>query len=174
MAGSVNRVILIGHLGRDPEVRTFDSGNRVAQFSLATSDSWTDRATGEKKERAEWHNVVVRSGSGEGGGLVGVIERFVKKGHRLFVEGQLQTRKWTDRDGVDRWTTEVVVTPFSGGITLLEKPAGNRPPPPGDDPGAGPGAGDYGRQPARAPATAPGADPGSASGAGDFDDDVPF
>lgn len=149
MAGSVNKVILIGHLGKDPEVRSFDSGNRIATFSLATSESWTDRATNEKKERTEWHNVVL-----QGDGLARVAEQYLRKGSKLYVEGQLRTRKWQDRDGADRWATEVVVG-VRGQLTLLDRPAGNRAPPPGEDA--------YGAS-----------DPGSAPGAGDMDDDVPF
>lgn len=146
MAGSVNKVILIGHLGKDPEVRSFASGGRVASFSLATSESWKDKATGERKERTEWHTVVVRNDA-----LIGVVDKYLRKGSKLFVEGQLATRKWADRDGVERYTTEVVVGGYSGGIRLLDSAARD---------GAG--------RSAAAPASEPQPSPE------DFDDDVPF
>lgn len=117
MAGSVNKVILIGHCGKDPEIRTTQSGSRVANFSMATSESWKDKATGERKENTQWHRITVWND-----GIVGVIERFVKKGSKLYVEGMLETRKWTDNDGVDRYSTEVVLKPYNGSITLLDSP----------------------------------------------------
>jgi single-strand DNA-binding protein len=120
MAGSVNKVILIGNLGRDPEIRSFQNGGRVASFSLATSENWKDKTTGEKKERTEWHRVSVLNDK-----LVEVVERYIKKGSKLYVEGQLETRKYTDKDGVEKYTTEVVLRPFRGEITMLDS-AGSR------------------------------------------------
>ena len=115
MAGSVNKVILVGNLGRDPEIRTFGNGGRVANFSVATSESWRDKNSGERKEKTEWHNVAVFND-----GLVGVIEKYVKKGSKVYVEGKLQTRKWQDRDGNDRYSTEVVLQGYGGNLTLLD------------------------------------------------------
>ncbi|WP_207478559.1 single-stranded DNA-binding protein [Arenibaculum pallidiluteum] len=128
MAG-VNKVILVGNLGKDPEIRNLQNGGRVANFSLATSETWKDKATGERKERTEWHRVVVFNEN-----LVGVIERFVKKGSKLYVEGQIETRKYTDNSGQERYTTEIVLRPYRGEITLLDSAGG----------GAGAGAGGYG------------------------------
>ena len=111
---SVNKVILIGNLGKDPEVKSFSNGGRIANFSIATSESWKDKATGERKGRTEWHNITV-----QGDGLVGVVERFLKKGSKIYIEGKLQTRKWQDRDGNDRYTTEIVVG-MGGNLTMLD------------------------------------------------------
>ncbi len=119
MAGSVNKVILIGNLGRDPEIKSFPSGDRIANFSVATSENWRDKQSGERKERTEWHNIVVR-----GDGLVRVVENYVKKGSKLYLEGQLHTRKWQDQNGNDRYTTEVVVGGFNGQLTLLDSRGG--------------------------------------------------
>lgn len=113
---SVNKVMLVGNVGKDPEFRTTSSGERVASFSLATSDRWKDKATGERKERTEWHNIVVFNEQ-----LVGILDRYVRKGSRLYVEGKLQTRKWTDKNGQDRYTTEVVLQPFRGEIQLVDR-----------------------------------------------------
>lgn len=115
MAGSVNKVILIGNLGRDPEIKSFQSGDRIANFSIATSESWRDKASGERKEKTEWHNVVVRNE-----GLVKIVENYVKKGSKVYVEGSLATRKWQDQNGNDRYTTEVVLGRFNGVLTLLD------------------------------------------------------
>jgi single-strand DNA-binding protein len=115
MAGSVNKVILIGNLGRDPEIRSTQDGQRVATFSLATSENWRDRSSGERKERTEWHRVVVFNDR-----LVDVIEKYVKKGSKLYIEGALQTRKWTDNTGQERYTTEVVLGRFRGELTMLD------------------------------------------------------
>jgi single-strand DNA-binding protein len=114
MAGSINRAFLIGNVGKDPEIRSFPSGDRVASFSVATSESWKDKASGEKKERVEWHKI-----SCFNQGLVKVIESYVKKGSKVYIEGQLETRKWTDKDGVERYSTEIVLRPFRGELTLL-------------------------------------------------------
>jgi single-strand DNA-binding protein len=115
MAGSVNKVILVGNLGRDPEVRTFGDGARVVSFSIATADTWKDKATGERKEKTEWHNVVIFNEN-----LGKIAEQYCKKGTKVYLEGQLQTREYTDRDGNQRKVTEVVLTRFRGELTLLD------------------------------------------------------
>ncbi len=158
----LNQVQLIGNLGADPEIRTFPDGGRVASLRIATAERWKDRATGERKERTEWHSVSVHASPGSSG-LVGVVEQYCRKGGKLFVQGQLRTRKWQDRDGNDRYTTEIVLGP-RGVLTLL-----------GD---AGGGREGGGQRPAPAPAA-------GTAGAGfgltpppgldnDLDDDVPF
>lgn len=114
MAGSLNKVQLVGNVGQDPEIRAMNSGDKIANLSIATSETWKDKSTGEKKEKTEWHRVVVF-----GDGLVSVIERFVSKGSKLYVEGALQTRKWQDKDGADRYSTEIVLKPFNGNMILL-------------------------------------------------------
>lgn len=111
---SVNKAILIGNLGKDPEVRSMQSGDKVANFSIATSERWTDKASGEKKEKTEWHNIVVWNQ-----GLVKIVEQYLKKGSKVYVEGQLATRKWTDKNGTDKYSTEVVLKPFRGEIVML-------------------------------------------------------
>lgn len=119
MAGSVNKVILVGNLGKDPEIRSFANGGRVASFSIATSESWKDKASGEKKERTEWHRISVLNDN-----LVGIVEKYIKKGAKVYIEGQLETRKWTDKDGAEKYTTEVVLRPFRGEITMLDSKGG--------------------------------------------------
>ena len=114
MAGSVNKVMLIGNLGRDPEVRTFANGGKVVNLRLATSENWKDRNTGEKKERTEWHSVAIFNEP-----LGRIAEQYLRKGNTVYIEGQLETRKWQDQNGNDRYSTEVVVRPFSGNLTLL-------------------------------------------------------
>lgn len=114
MAGSINKVILVGNVGNDPEIKTMQSGDRVANLSIATSESWKDKATGERKEKTEWHRVVVFNQN-----LVGIVENYVKKGAKLYVEGQLETRSW-EQDGQKKYTTEVVLTRFKGEITMLD------------------------------------------------------
>lgn len=115
MAGSLNKVTLIGNLGKDPEIRTTNDGKEIASFSLATSESWKDKATGERKERTEWHRIAVFSD-----GLVGVIKNYVQKGSKLYIEGSLQTRKWQDASGVDKYSTEVVLQNFNSTLILLD------------------------------------------------------
>ena len=115
MAGSVNKVILIGNLGADPEIKTFQNGGKIANLRIATSESWKDRQTGEKKERTEWHTVTIQSE-----GLVGVVERYLKKGSKVYIEGSLRTRKWADRDGNDRYSTEVTLAGLGGVLTMLD------------------------------------------------------
>lgn len=115
MAGSVNKVILVGNLGKDPEVRTSQNGMKIVSFSIATSDTWNDRASGERRERTEWHRVVIFNDR-----LADVAERFLRKGRKVYLEGALQTRKWTDQSGQERYTTEVIVERFRGELVLLD------------------------------------------------------
>jgi single-strand DNA-binding protein len=156
MAGSVNKVILVGNLGKDPEVRSFPNGGRVANFSIATSESWKDKATGEKKERTEWHRVSVLNDA-----LVGVVERYLKKGAKVYIEGQLETRKY-EKDGRDVYTTEVVLRPYRGELTMLDSKGGS-------------GASNDYEQPMMASGTASGGG-GSFGGSArnDMDDEIPF
>jgi single-strand DNA-binding protein len=166
MAGSVNKVILVGNLGRDPEVRRTNAGAPVVNLRIATSETWRDKNSGERQERTEWHNVVIFNEN-----LAKVAEQYLKKGSKVYVEGQLQTRKWQDQSGQDRYTTEVVVNRFRGELTLLDRAGG-------ETLGADGGGDDFGRssplEPGResrsnfrAPATA-----GSLAEA--MDDEVPF
>lgn len=115
MAGSVNKVILVGNLGADPEIRSFQNGDRVCNFSIATSESWKDKATGERKERTEWHRISVYNQ-----GLMNVCENYLKKGSKVYIEGQLETRKWQDNNGQERYTTEVSLRPYRGELTMLD------------------------------------------------------
>ena len=115
MAGSVNKVILIGNLGRDPEVRTFQNGGKVCNFSIATSETWKDRNSGERQERTNWHNIAIFNEN-----LAQIAEQYLRKGSKVYVEGQLETRKWQDQAGNDRYTTEVVLRNFRGALTLLD------------------------------------------------------
>jgi single-strand DNA-binding protein len=120
MAGSLNKAVLIGNLGRDPEIRHTNDGKEIASFTMATSESWKDRATGEKKEKTEWHRIVVFNE-----GLVSVIKNYVKKGSKIYIEGALQTRKWVDNSGQEKYTTEIVLQNFNSQLILLDsKPAG--------------------------------------------------
>ena len=119
MAGSVNKVILIGNLGADPEVRSFQNGGRVCSLRLATSESWKDNATGERKERTEWHQIAVFSDP-----LISVCERYLRKGSKIYVEGQLETRKWQDQSGQDRYSTEVALRPYRSELTMLDGKSG--------------------------------------------------
>ena len=121
MAGSVNKVILLGNLGKDPEIRSLQSGNKMATFSLATSKRWKDKATQEQKDKTSWHNVVIF-----GDGLVNIVEQYVKKGSKVYVEGELQTRKWQDQDGKDRYSTEVVLQGYNCNLTLLDTKGANQ------------------------------------------------
>ena len=115
MAGSVNKVILVGNVGQDPEVRQFQNGGQVCSFSLATSENWKDKNTGERREKTEWHRISIFSE-----GLIRVVQSYVKKGSKLYIEGQLETRKWQDQNGVDKYTTEVVLRGFGGTLTMLD------------------------------------------------------
>lgn len=194
MAGSVNKVILVGNLGKDPEVRSSQSGQKIVSFSLATSDTWNDRASGEKRERTEWHRVVIFNDR-----LAEVAERFLRKGRKVYLEGALQTRKWTDQSGQERYTTEVIVERFRGELVLLDSRTG------GEGEGGGgfggstggssyggyntSGGPDYGNDrnggnggaSSRLPAPQRGGGGGGAasggwdaSGGGDLDDEIPF
>lgn len=135
MAGSVNKVILVGNLGRDPETRRTTAGDPIVQLSVATSESWRDKGTGERKEKTEWHRVVIFNEN-----LGKIAEQYLRKGSKVYLEGQLQTRKWTDKDGVERYSTEVVLSRFRGELTLLDSR--------GDSAGAGPRAGAASETPA--------------------------
>lgn len=115
MAGSLNKVTLLGNVGKDPEIRSSNDGREIATFSLATSDTWKDKATGEKRERTEWHRIVIFSD-----GLVGVVKNYVKKGTKLYIEGSLQTRKWVDNTGIEKYTTEIVLQNFNSALILLD------------------------------------------------------
>lgn len=119
MAGSINKVILVGNLGMDPEVRTFDNGNRVANLRIATSETWKDKNTGERRERTEWHQVAIFNS-----GLVTVAESYLKKGSKVYIEGKLETRKWQDQEGKDRYSTEVVLRPYNGELQMLDGKGG--------------------------------------------------
>ena len=114
MAGSVNKVILVGNLGRDPEIRSMPNGDRIANLSIATSETWRDKSSGERKEKTEWHRVVIFNDN-----IVKVVENYVKKGSTVYIEGALQTRKWTDQQGVEKYSTEIVVSRFKGELTML-------------------------------------------------------
>ena len=161
MAGSVNKVILVGNLGADPEIRTFQNGGRVANLNVATSENWKDKATGEKKERTQWHRVVIFNE-----GLVGIAERYLKKGAKVYLEGQLETRKY-EKDGKDVYTTEVVLRPFRGELTMLDKAGGS---------GSSMGGGSNDDMPTyESDAPVSGGGKVAAGGAkGGFDDEIPF
>lgn len=117
MAGSVNKVILVGNLGKDPEIRSTQSGSEIANLTLATSESWKDKSTGERKEKTEWHRIAIFNE-----GLVNVAKNYLKKGSKVYIEGQLQTRKWTDQSGQEKYTTEVVLQGYGGSLTMLDGP----------------------------------------------------
>ncbi len=172
MAGSVNKVILIGNLGQDPEVKSFQNGGRIANLRIATSENWKDKNTGEKKERTEWHTVVLQSD-----GLVGVAERYLRKGSKVYIEGQLRTRKWQDQNGNDRYSTEVSVGGIGGVMTMLDGAPGGQG---GGGASRGGGGGDWGSGGSSGGASSgsggsSGASSGGASNFGDdLDDDIPF
>lgn len=155
MAGSVNKVIILGNLGRDPEVKSFANGGRIANLRIATSETWKDKQTGERKERTEWHAVVVHPD-----GLVGLCEQYLKKGSKVYIEGQLETRKWQDQSGADRYSTEVVIRPYAGSLVMLDGRSGA----PADNA-------------SRTDATEPTQKAGrqaASSAAGSYDDEIPF
>ena len=176
MAGSVNKVILVGNLGRDPEVRSFANGGKVANLSLATSETWRDKQSGERKEKTEWHRVVIFNDR-----LVEVAEKYLRKGSKIYVEGQLQTRKWTDQQGQERYTTEVALQRFRGELTMLDGAGGGS--------GAGRGGameggydeGGFGADPGASPRYG-GTGPSTGNAPGgrgrstrdDLDDEIPF
>ncbi len=172
MAGSLNKVMLIGNLGKDPEVRTFQNGGKVCNFSLATSESWKDRNSGEKQERTEWHNVAIFNE-----GLAGVAERFLKKGSKVYIEGQLQTRKWQDQNGQDRYTTEVVLRGPNSVMTMLDGAPGGGGGGGGYQRSGGGGGGDQGggwNQGGGGSSGGQGGGSGGGSNYDDLDDDIPF
>jgi single-strand DNA-binding protein len=156
MAGSVNKVIIVGNLGADPEVRTFPSGGKVCNLSVATSEQWRDKQTGERREKTEWHRVSIYNEN-----LVRIAEQYLRKGSKVYLEGQLETRKWQDQSGQDRYTTEIALRPFRGEMTLLDgrgEGGGG-----GDFGGGGGGRGGYG-----------GGSGGQGGGRPDLDDEIPF
>lgn len=182
MAGSVNKVILVGNLGADPEVKSFQNGGRVANLRIATSESWKDRNTGERQERTEWHNVAIFSE-----GLVGVVERFLRKGSKIYVEGQLRTRKWQDQQGQDRYTTEVVLQGPGAVLTMLDGAqggGGGGARSGGMGGGMGGSSGGWNEGGSRGGAASGGTSSGGSQGGGwnqggggfsdDLDDDIPF
>ena len=172
MAGSVNKVILVGNLGRDPEVRRLNNGEPVVNLRLATSETWKDKATGERKEKTEWHSVVIFNEN-----LARVAEQYLKKGSKVYVEGQLQTRKWNDQSGVEKYTTEVVLQRFRGELTILDGRQGGGASDYGDEePGQISRGGEFGRSSPmeRRPAPASGGGAGGAPRYNDLDDDIPF
>jgi single-strand DNA-binding protein len=179
MAGSVNKVILIGNLGADPEVKSFQNGGKICNLRIATSENWKDRQTGERKERTEWHSVVLQSE-----GLVGVAERYLRKGSKVYIEGQLRTRKWQDQNGNDRYTTEVSVGGMGGVLTMLDGApggGGQRGGSGGGMGGASSGGDDWGNGggSSRGGASSSGSGSGWSQGGGggfadDLDDDIPF
>ena len=179
MAGSLNKVMLIGNLGADPEVKSFQNGGKVCNLRIATSEQWKDKNTGERQERTEWHTVAIFSE-----GLVSVAERFLRKGSKVYIEGQLQTRKWQDAQGNDRYSTEIVLRGFNGTLTMLDSPGG------GQGGGGQSGGGNYSQgggsggtgggwnQGGGSAGSSGGGNAGGGSGGGsnydDLDDDIPF
>lgn len=175
MAGSVNKVILVGNLGRDPEVRTFQNGGKVCNLRIATSENWKDRNTGERRERTEWHSVAIFSEP-----LARIAEQYLRKGSKVYIEGQLETRKWQDQSGQDRYSTEIVLRPYRGELTLLD----------GRSEGGSGGGGNYGGGSGGAPGGGYDQDYGGGAGGGygggsgggggsrpparDIDDEIPF
>ena len=166
MAGSVNKVILVGNLGKDPEVRRLNSGDPVVSFSLATSETWRDKTTGERKERTEWHNIVIFNEN-----LGKIAEQYCKKGTKVYLEGQIQTRKWQDQSGNDRYTTEIVLTRFRGELQLLDSRGGGEARDSFPDEN---GARSFARPSTGGAAPRPALPAGGAGGVGPIDDDIPF
>jgi single-strand DNA-binding protein len=179
MAGSLNKVMLIGNLGADPEIRTFGNGGKVANLRIATSEQWKDKNTGERKEKTEWHTVAIFSD-----GLVGVAERYLKKGSKVFIEGKLQTRKWQDQNGQDRYSTEIVIQGLGGTLTMLDGAPGGGGGGGGGMGGGGGrsggfggggGGGSYGGGSSGSSGGGFGGGPsGGSGGYDDLDDDIPF
>lgn len=187
MAGSVNKVILIGNLGRDPEVRSFPNGGKVCNLRIATSETWRDRNSGERKERTEWHSVAIFNEN-----LAKIAEQYLRKGSTVYIEGQLETRKWQDQSGADRYSTEIVLRPFRGELTLLGGRGegggsqgggmGGGYDDRGDDQGYGGAQGGYGTSPAQGGGYGGGSRSGASSQTGNFggggrsdmDDEIPF
>ena len=177
MAGSVNKVILVGNLGRDPEVRSFQNGGKVVNLRIATSETWRDKATGERKERTEWHSVAIFNEN-----IAKIAEQYLRKGSKVYVEGQLETRKWQDQSGADRYSTEVVLRPYTGSLTLLDGREGGGGGGGGGDERGGGGGGypeDRGYGDERGGSGGGSAPRGGGSGGGgggrsDLDDEIPF
>ena len=168
MAGSVNKVILVGNLGRDPEIRSTQDGTKVANLSVATSENWRDKNSGERREKTEWHRVVVFNDR-----IVDVAEKYLKKGAKVYIEGQLQTRKWTDQSGAEKYTTEIVLQKYRGELTMLDGRSGGEgagDSSGGDNAYAG-GGGGYSSGGSSGGGSSGG---GSRGGGGDLDDDIPF
>ena len=167
MAGSVNKVILIGNLGADPEVRTFQNGGKVCNLRIATSENWKDRNTGERREKTEWHSVAIFSEP-----LARVAEQYLRKGSKVYIEGQLETRKWQDQNGQDRYTTEVVLRPYTSTLTMLDGRGDNQ----GGGGGCGGGQGGYSGGGSYGGGSGGGSYGGGApaGGGGDMDDEIPF
>lgn len=161
MAGSVNKVILVGNLGRDPEVRTLNNGGKVVNLNLATSETWRDKQSGDRQERTEWHKVVIFNEN-----LADVAERFLRKGSKVYVEGQLQTRKYTDKDGAEKYTTEVVLQRYRGELTMLDGK--------GEGGGAGGSSGGFGSREDSYAGGGASSGGGGRGGASDLDDEIPF
>jgi single-strand DNA-binding protein len=171
MAGSVNKVILVGNLGRDPEVRSFQNGGKVVNLRIATSENWRDKATGERKERTEWHSVAIFNEN-----IAKIAEQYLRKGSKVYVEGQLETRKWQDQSGADRYSTEVVLRPYTGSLTLLDGREGGGGGG-GDERGGGGYPEDRGYGDERGGGGGGGSAPRSGGGSGgrsDLDDEIPF
>jgi len=166
MAGSVNKVILIGNLGRDPEVRSFPNGGKVCNLRIATSENWKDRNTGERREKTEWHSVAIFSEP-----LVRVAEQYLRKGSKIYIEGQLETRKWQDQSGQDRYSTEVVLRPYTSTLTMLDGRGDNAGGGGGYGGGSGGGGFDQGYDSGPAPADPYG---GGSRPPNDMDDEIPF
>lgn len=178
MAGSVNKVILIGNLGRDPEVRSFQNGGKVCNLRIATSETWKDRNTGERREKTEWHSVAIFQE-----GLVRIAEQYLRKGSKVYIEGQLQTRKWQDQSGQDRYSTEVVLQGYGGTLTMLDGRDGGGSGGGGGGYGGGSSGGDYGGgyDGGQSGGGGGGYDSGPSGGGGggggssrDLDDEIPF
>ena len=165
MAGSINKVILVGNLGRDPEVRATQDGSKIVNLSLATSERWKDRNTGEQRERTEWHRVVIFNEN-----LGRIAEQYLRKGSTCYIEGQLQTRKWTDQQGAEKYTTEVVLQRYRGELTLL----GGRSDSPMGDSGFGGDQNSYGSAPSDTARSSGASTPPPMRDASDLDDDIPF
>jgi single-strand DNA-binding protein len=163
MAGSLNKVMLIGNLGADPEIRSFQNGGKVCNLRIATSENWKDRNTGERQERTEWHSVAIFSE-----GLINVCEQYLRKGSKVYVEGQLQTRKWQDQSGNDRYSTEVVLRGFNGTLTMLDGAGG------GGGKSSGGGGGNWDQGGGNGGGKSSGNAPAGGSNYDDLDDDIPF
>lgn len=170
MAGSVNKVIIVGNLGRDPEVRAFPNGGKVVNLNIATSETWRDKASGERKERTEWHRVSILNEP-----LGKIAEQYLKKGSKVYIEGQLETRKWTDQSGAEKYSTEVVLRPYRGELTLLDGREGGSAGQGGYEERGGYEDAGYGARPAVGGYTGGSGASGGGSGArSDMDDEIPF